>query len=146
MIARSPFSRRVWGSVSRLGAIDPEQEPFKSQLERSRITVVDLTKTESADRLKHGKFAESPEVVRLIGARLASGQKVNNSQIGIGDRIIHATTGVASTIGSTAGMIVTAPLAIVDANTRNNYGRQLEGLQHSVTDSQKSGVEILREE
>jgi esterase/lipase superfamily enzyme len=33
------LSRRLWGKV-RLGAIDPEQEPLKSELRRERIEVV----------------------------------------------------------------------------------------------------------
>lgn len=53
-------SRRVWGDVARLGAIDPEQAPFKKELADSQITVIDLTKVKAGDRLNHGKFAESP--------------------------------------------------------------------------------------
>src|SRR5690606_38837949 len=37
-------SRRVWGNVSRLGAIDPEQSPYKEELVANNITVIDLTK------------------------------------------------------------------------------------------------------
>ena len=33
------MSRRVWGNVARLGAIDPDQEPYKSELETNNITV-----------------------------------------------------------------------------------------------------------
>lgn len=41
-------SRRVWGNVSRLGAIDPEQSPYKEELAANGITVVDLTKIKQA--------------------------------------------------------------------------------------------------
>ena len=86
-------SRRVWGSAARLGAINPDQEPFRTQLERANVTVLDLTKLRAGDALNHGKFAESPEVVQLIGKRLAEGQAVTGSRIGLGDRIIQLTAG-----------------------------------------------------
>src|SRR5829696_2407195 len=89
-------SRRVWGSSPRLGAINPDQEPFRTQIERANVTVVDLTKLRAGDALHHGKFAESPEVVRLIGRRLAEGQDVSGSRIGLGDRIIQLTAGTAA--------------------------------------------------
>jgi esterase/lipase superfamily enzyme len=49
-------SRKVWGS-QRLGSIDPEEEPFKSALEREKIQVVNLTGVTSPDQLQHGTFA-----------------------------------------------------------------------------------------
>jgi esterase/lipase superfamily enzyme len=58
------------GDVSRLGAIDPEQAPYKKELEENKIMVIDLTKIKSGDSMNHGKFAESPEIVQLIGQRI----------------------------------------------------------------------------
>jgi esterase/lipase superfamily enzyme len=103
-------SRRVWGSSARLGAINPDQEPFRTQIERADVTVVDLTKLRAGDALHHGKFAESPEVVRLIGKRLAEGQAVSGSRIGLGDRIIQLTAGTAAAVGTAAGLEVSAPV------------------------------------
>jgi len=121
-------SRRVWGDVARLGAIDPEQAPFKKELADSQITVIDLTKVKAGDSLNHGKFAESPEVVRLIGARISDGQTLTDSKVGLGDTILAATTSTAAAAGSAAGLILAAPVAIVDPNTRDNYATEVEGL------------------
>lgn len=121
-------SRRVWGDVARLGSIDPETEPYKQELADNKITVIDLTKVKAGDRLNHGKFAESPEIVRLIGARISDGQTLTDSRVGLGDKILAATTGTAAAAGNAAGLILAAPVAVVDADTRDNYGSQLDAL------------------
>jgi esterase/lipase superfamily enzyme len=128
-------SRRVWGSSARLGAINPDQEPFRTQIERADVTVVDLTKLRAGDALHHGKFAESPEVVRLIGKRLAEGQAVSGSRIGLGDRIIQVTAGTAAAVGTAAGLAVSAPVAILDQQTRESLGEHAEGLGRSLSDT-----------
>ncbi|MFK8253200.1 alpha/beta hydrolase [Ancylobacter terrae] len=130
-------SRRVWGGVDRLGAVDPDKEPYKSAFERGKITVVDLTKLRTGDPLNHGKFAESPEVVQMIGKRLAEGQTISDSRVGIGDKIIEATAGTAAAVGTAAGVIVAAPVAVVDPHTRSNYNAQVKSLGNSMTDSEK---------
>jgi esterase/lipase superfamily enzyme len=37
------FSKAVWGGVERIGAIDPTQEPYKSELAQANIEAFDLT-------------------------------------------------------------------------------------------------------
>jgi esterase/lipase superfamily enzyme len=128
-------SRRVWGSEARLGAINPDQEPFRTQLEQANVTVLDLTKLKAGDALNHGKFAESPEVVQLIGKRLAEGQTVTDSRVGLGDRIIQVTAGAASAVGTAAGLAVSAPLAVVDPRTRQSLGGHVENLGRSVSET-----------
>ncbi len=128
-------SRRVWGSTVRLGAIDPEAEPFKSDLRRRNVTVVDMTGVRTADRLNHGTFAESPEVVQLIGMRVAGGQTLTDSRAGLGDHIIQITSGAAASVGTAAGLVLAAPVAVIDPNTRNNFGGQVEGLGGSLSDT-----------
>ncbi|WP_230174995.1 alpha/beta hydrolase [Rhizobium sp. CECT 9324] len=131
-------SRRVWGDVARLGAIDPEQAPFKQELSDNKITVIDLTKVKAGDRLHHGKFAESPEVVRLIGARISDGQALTDSKVGLGDTLVAVTTGTAAAAGNVAGLILAAPVAVIDADTRDNYAGNVSGLIGSAA-SQNSG-------
>jgi esterase/lipase superfamily enzyme len=126
-------SRRVWGSTARLGAIDPDQEPYRTQLEAADITVLDLTKLRAGDALNHGKFAESPEVVQLIGRRLAAGQTVTDSRIGLGDRIIQVTAGAAAAVGTAAGLAVAAPVSIVDPQSRQTLGEHTENLGQAVS-------------
>ena len=128
-------SRRVWGDIPRLGAINPETEPYRTELATDKITVIDLTKLGSDDSLNHGKFASSPEVVQLIGTRLATGQAVTDSRVGLGDRIAGVATGAAATVGSAAGLVLSAPLVIVDPNTRANFGGHLGQVGASVGDT-----------
>jgi esterase/lipase superfamily enzyme len=71
------LSRRLAGDKDRLGSIDPDKEPYRSKLSSTNIVVIDLTKLASNDPFHHAKFANSPEVVRLIGTRLVEGQPVS---------------------------------------------------------------------
>ena len=129
------FSRRLWGSTARLGAIDPEAEPFRTALEAERITVLNLTKLRAGDRLNHGKFAASPEVVKLIGTRLVEGQPITDSRVGLGDKLIEATGSAAAAVGTAAGIIVSAPVAVIDSKTRENLGGQVEQFGYRLQDA-----------
>lgn len=122
------FSRRIWGDVPRLGSIDPELAPYKEEMETNKITVIDLTKVKAGDGLHHSKFAESPQVVQLIGARISEGQTLTDSRLGLGDHLIAGTTGVAVAAGSAAGLILAAPVAVIDPHTRDHYGHHLNNL------------------
>jgi esterase/lipase superfamily enzyme len=126
------LSRRISGNVDRLGQIDPTIEPYRSQLETAGITVLDLTKLKSGDSLNHGKFAQSPEVVKLIGDRLIAGQSVSDNNIGLGETLGAVSIGAAQTVGSAASVVVSAPIAVFDPRTRKNYGEQVERLGRSV--------------
>ncbi|MGO4665123.1 alpha/beta hydrolase [Bosea sp. 2RAB26] len=136
-------SRRVWGSTARLGAINPEAEPYRDELAAEGITVLDLTKLRSDDRLNHGKFAESPEVVRLIGTRLVAGQSITDSRVGLGDRLMAVTAGAAATVGTAAGLAIAAPIAIVDPHTRRNFNGRIEQLGDSISDAASTTGEVL---
>lgn len=117
------MSKRIWGSRDRLGQIDPEVEPYKSQLAMSGIRVLDLTKVASGDASNHAKFAESPVIVQAIGQRLMEGQDMGQGKGSLGEQITLAATGAASTVGATAGAIITAPIAVVDPNARESLRR-----------------------
>ena len=118
-------SQRIWGGVPRVGAVDPTQQPYADMFAQQKIIVVDLSAIDTPDRLGHNKFAESPEIVQSLGRRLASGQSFDDGKAGVGDRIVQATTGAASTVGSVAGLAITAPLAIVDGRTREGLSEQI---------------------
>jgi esterase/lipase superfamily enzyme len=129
------LSRRIAGNVDRLGAIDPSEEPYRSQFEAAGITIHDLTKLKTGDALHHGKFAESPEVVRLIGERLIAGQTITDSRVGLGERLGAVVSGAANVVGSAASVAISTPVAVVDANTRENYGEQVKQLGKSLGDT-----------
>lgn len=132
-------SKRVWGG-RRLGSVDPEQEPYRSAILRSGINVLDLTGLRAGDPLNHGKFASSPEVVRMIGTRLMAGQTLTDSRASVGERIIQVTNGVATTAGTAVGLAVSAPVAVIDAETRRNFGSEVQNLGDSLTEPLGSGV------
>jgi esterase/lipase superfamily enzyme len=134
------LSRRISGNVDRLGQINPAEEPYRSMLEKQGITVLDLTALKSGDRLNHGKFAESPEVVRLIGNRLIDGQTVTDSEVGLGERLGAVALGTAQTVGSAASIVVSTPIAVFDPVTRKNYDDQWRRLGNSVEDTTVTAV------
>jgi len=112
------LSRYISGDVQRLGQINPAEEPYKSKLENAGITVVDLTKVKSTDRLNHGKFAESPEIVQLIGQRLVTGQTLTDSDIGVGDGITAIVAGTVNTVGKVAATTVATPVDLLSGNIK----------------------------
>jgi esterase/lipase superfamily enzyme len=124
-------SRRISGNVDRLGQINAAEEPYRSALEATGITVIDLTKLKTGDQLNHGKFAESPEVVRLIGDRLLAGQTVTDSKVGLGETLGAVAIGTTNTIGQVASTAISAPIMIFDSRTRHNYNDQLKRLGQS---------------
>ena len=126
-------SRRIAGGVDRLGLIDTRH--FYGELEKSGIVVIDLTAMRSGDALNHGRFASSPEVVQLIGQRLVNGQTVTDSEVSLGDRIAAGAMGVGQTVGSAAGLALSAPLAVVDPATRRTYQGQVERFGQTVSET-----------
>ena len=72
----------------------------------------------SGDGLNHGKFAESPEIVQLIGQRLMTGQTLTDSNVSLGEGITAVVGGTVSNIGTVAATAVAAPAIIVDQPRR----------------------------
>lgn len=134
------LSRRISGNIDRLGQIDPRQEPYRSELEKAGITVLDLTALQSNDRLNHGKFAESPYVVKLLGNRLIAGQTVTDSSIGLGESIGALAVGTAQTVGGAASVAVSAPIAVFDARTRRTYVEQVDRLGQTIGGTVQTAV------
>lgn len=124
-------SRRIAGGVDRLGLIDTQK--YYAELEKSGIVVIDLTKMRGGDALNHDRFASSPEVVQLIGTRLVNGQTVTDSEVSLGDRIAAGAMGVGQTVGSAAGLAISAPIAVVDPATRRTYQGQMESFGRTVS-------------
>ena len=105
-------SKWVWGNVARLGAIDPEAEPYKAQLAAEHVRVLDLTQLKSTDALNHSKFAASPEVVRLLAQRLEEGQVIGDSHEGLGDKIVGGVANGVSTIETSLESVETGDKAV----------------------------------
>ncbi|MBD9373532.1 alpha/beta hydrolase [Rhizobium sp. ARZ01] len=107
------LSRFISGDVQRLGQVNPAEEPYRAQFEKAGITVVDLTKVKSEDSLNHGKFAESPEIVKLIGNRLVNGQTLTDSDVSLGEGITAVVAGTAGGIGRIAATTVATPIDLL---------------------------------
>jgi esterase/lipase superfamily enzyme len=134
-------SRLVWGDSVRLGAIDPNVEPYRSELERQNIGVLNLSTVKGDDPLNHGKFA-SGDVVALLGRRLADGQPISDGQVGFGDKLVSTAAGAASTVATGAALAVAAPVAIVDPQTRETYGEHLSNVGSGLRDTVGSTVDL----
>ncbi len=102
---------------TRLGALDPTAEPYRSILEKGRVQVVDLTKVNSTDFTNHSKFA-SGEVVGAIGERLAEGQTLNEAKSGLVESLGAFTGGAIGVAAGVATGAAAAPTQIFDP-TRN---------------------------
>lgn len=108
------LSSFIAGGVTRVGAADLSQEPYRSQLEAARgITVLDLTALQSGDPLNHGKFASTPEAVQLLGNRLVAGQTISEGGAG------GTSAAAAQAVGNTVGAVVAAPILIFTGGMRN---------------------------
>ncbi|PPD46697.1 MAG: esterase [Methylocystis sp.] len=139
-------SKRVWGDKPRLGAVNPQAEPYRDVLDRDHINVVDLTDISSGggDSLGHTKFAEAPAVVRSIGARLATGQTLSDGQAGVGSKLGLVAVGAGSAVGAAAGVAVAAPFAIVDPRTRESLSEHFEAVGDHAGDALESSGRVVR--
>lgn len=124
-------SRLISGDIDRVGSIDPTKEPYKTKLERAGINVIDLTKVKTEDSMRHGKFAESPEIVQLIGRRLAKGQTLTGSDIGLVQGATAVIAGTAGAVGNVASKVVTAPMDAVTGEKRQPKGQELDSILNS---------------
>ncbi len=134
------LSRAIAGNVDRLGHIDPDVEPYRSALERSGIVVIDLTGQSSADPTNHAKFADNPQIVQRLGAELINGQAAADANVSLGERIGGVTMGMAQSVGTAAGLAISAPIAIVDPNTRRTYSEQADQLGRAVDNAVESAT------
>ena len=124
-------SAAIW-DAPRLGAIDPNVEPYKSMLEQEHLSVINMTDFPSHGFFNHGKFAKDPRVVELIGRKLAAGQVLTDRRVGLGARIGQVTSGAAGAVGHAAGLAISAPVSVVDPETRAHFGDQVDAFKRSV--------------
>lgn len=116
------LSRSLGGNVARLGGVDSSEKPW---IEEKGVEVVDLSGASAADPLRHSKFARDSNVVRFLGEELINGS-APDPRMGIGQRIGNISTGVAGGVGDAAGLVVNAPIAIVDPQFRRAYSSRVQ--------------------
>jgi len=72
------------------------------------VTVVDLSATESGDKLNHAKFADNPVLVQLLGERLRMPEGLQPSPEQANERINQLAGG----LGQATAIAITTPLRI----------------------------------
>ncbi len=70
--------------------------------------------------------------MQLIGQRLVTGQTITDSDIGLGERLGAVALGTAQGVGSAASLVVSAPIAVFDPNTRRTYNEQIDRFGRTV--------------
>jgi esterase/lipase superfamily enzyme len=86
------LSKNIWGGIPRLGDVDPTQEPYRSEFERDRIMVFDLTKLETTGDNAHDRaFEDITSVMGMIRQRLSEGQAMTDRGSNFGDQLEQAT-------------------------------------------------------
>jgi esterase/lipase superfamily enzyme len=118
------LSRGLGGDVERLGAADPAQKPWIAE---KGVEVIDLSSAGGGDPLRHSKFAQNPNVVRFLGEELINGA-TRDPRAGLGERIGGVPMGVAHGVGDAAGLVLSAPIAIVDPQFRRAYSERARQL------------------
>jgi esterase/lipase superfamily enzyme len=68
------LSRSIWGGVSRIGEVNPEEEPYRTEFERENIMVFDLTHLQGDAHSR--AFEDVTSVMGMIHQRLATGQQL----------------------------------------------------------------------
>jgi esterase/lipase superfamily enzyme len=86
------LSKNIWGGIPRLGDVDPTQEPYRTEFERDRIMVFDLTKLDTAGGNAHDRaFEDVTSVMGMIKQRLSDGQAMTDRGAGLSDQLEQAT-------------------------------------------------------
>lgn len=106
------ISRFVWQSENRAGAFQVTDPQMSARLAALNINVIDLSDVKTSDSLNHAKFAASPDIVQMIGNRLASDQ-VQARGASLGDKVGMFAGAVGRTVGTAAGLAVELPLDVV---------------------------------
>jgi esterase/lipase superfamily enzyme len=73
------LSRAIWGNVQRLGDVNSEQEPYRTELADDRIAVYDLTHLARPGDDAHDRaFEDVSSVVAMVRQRMAQGQTMSD--------------------------------------------------------------------
>jgi esterase/lipase superfamily enzyme len=97
------FSSLIAGKKARVG-----DDADADELAALGVTVVDLSATQSGDKLNHAKFADNPVLVQLLGERLRMPESLQPTPQEADERMNEITGG----LGQAAQIIVTTPFKI----------------------------------
>ena len=120
------------GGIDRVGGSD--LRPYASILSELRVSVIDTSAIATSDPLGHNTFADSPDIVRLLGRRLA-GQKLDGGEASFADQVGVTAANFA---GSAARVAVAAPVAVISPRAREVLKRELSPSNGKMVDGQIS--------
>ncbi|WP_245474289.1 alpha/beta hydrolase [Mesorhizobium sp. M2A.F.Ca.ET.042.01.1.1] len=126
------ISRLLSGGVSRVGGTD--LRPYASVLEELGVSVIDTSDITPRDPLGHSAFADTPDIVRVLGRRLA-GQSLAGEEATYADKIGVTTADLA---GSAARVAIAAPAAVISPKAREILKRELSSDAGQIRDGQIS--------
>lgn len=109
------ISRLLSGGVDRVGGAD--LRPYAGMLKEFGISVIDTSTINSNDPLGHNAFADSPDMIRLLGRRLAGQSLVGQETLG--DRVGAAAIETADLAGSALRTAIIAPMSVVSQDARD---------------------------
>ncbi len=118
------------GGVSRVGGSD--LRPYAPLLDQLGVSVIDTSAIATNDPLGHNAFADSPEIVRLLGRRLA-GQSLEGGKASVADEIGMTAANFA---GTAARVAVAAPVAVISPEAREILKRELSSNGGKMVDGQ----------
>lgn len=111
-------SRWLSGGVDRVGGSD--LTIVAPVLEELGVSVIDTSGVATRDALGHNAFADSPEIVRLLGQRLA-GQSLDGGKASVTGQIGMTAADFA---GSAARLSVAVPVAVISPEARQALKRE----------------------
>ncbi|MFP1133226.1 alpha/beta hydrolase [Asticcacaulis sp. W401b] len=80
-------ARWLGGNVDRMGRIDLKEAEYAELSRQSVVRVIDVSSIETDAVLNHRKFAESPEIVGVLGRNLLNGQPLSDNDAGLLERL-----------------------------------------------------------
>lgn len=128
-------SRWISGGINRVGGTDPT--PYADVIKQLGITVIDTSASGSKDALGHNAFADSPEIIALLGQRL-SGQSLQAGQADLADQVGVVAVGTANLAGSATRAALALPMSVVSDRARHIVARELSGMTTGIVDGRVS--------
>ncbi|MGE7472561.1 alpha/beta hydrolase [Bosea sp. NPDC003192] len=123
------FSRWISGGVSRVGGAD--LGPYAEITKLLGIRVIDTSTATSADPLGHNAFADSPEMVAVLG-RTLSGQSLQSDRADLIGQVGGVAIGTANLVGS-AARAVASPSAALAVSEVRSIREQQSGLKQRIS-------------
>lgn len=128
-------SRWISGGINRVGGTDPT--PYADVIKQLGITVIDTSASGSKDALGHNAFADSPEIIALLGQRL-SGQSLQAGQADLADQVGVVAVGTANLAGSATRAALALPMSVVSDRARTVVQQELSGMRGGIVDGRVS--------